>query len=298
MTLREAGSLLKDAGVKFWTDDVPRLGAALAFYITLSLSPLLLAIVALAGLVFGPEAARGELVGELRGAIGTEGAAAVEQMVASTSSVSRGVSATVVAFAILLFGASRVFSELQNALNSIWKVPNRKPAGGLLATVRNRLLAFSLVCGTALLLLASLVVSAVLSAVSDRIAASMPGMELAARAIDFLVTLVLLTALFAMIFKWLPDTPLAWSDVWLGAAVTAVLFSMGKYFIGLYLGTAAIGSAYGAAGAFVVLLVWIYWSSQILLFGAELTFVYAGKYGYGVVGESTTQPVSDREATQ
>ena len=295
MTVREIGRLLREAGVKFWKDDGPRLGAALAFYTALSLSPLLLAVVAIAGLAFGQEAARGEIVGELRDAIGGEGAAVIEQMVAQSASVSRGVGATVVAFAVLLFGASRVFSELQNALNNIWKVPGRKPGGGVLAIARGRLLAFSLVCGTAFLLLASLVVSAVLSAVSDRIAATVPGMNVAARAADFVLTSVLLTALFAMIFKWLPETTLAWSDVWLGAAVTAGLFSVGKYLIGLYLGTAAVGSAYGAAGAFVVLLVWVYWSAQILLFGAELTFVYARKHGHGVATEAAPQSVSDKE---
>lgn len=297
MTVREIGRLFKEAGVKFWKDDGPRLGAALAFYIALSLSPLLLAIVGIAGLVFGQEAARGEIVGELRDAIGGEGAVVIEQMVAQSASISRGVGATVVAFAVLLFGASRVFSELQSALNSVWKVPGRKQEGGFLTIARGRLLAFSLVCGTAFLLLVSLVVSAILSAISDRIAASVPGMNVAARAMDFVLTAGLLTALFAMIFKWLPETTLAWSDVWLGAAVTAGLFSIGKYLIGLYLGTTAVGSAYGAAGAFVVLLVWIYWSSQILLFGAELTFVYARKYGHGVAGEVALRSIPDQEVT-
>lgn len=282
MTLREVGRLLKEAGVKFWNDNGPRLGAALAFYTALSLSPLLLATVAIAGLAFGQEAARGEIVGELRGAIGPEGALVIEDMVKKSSSTSGGVVATVVAFAVLLYGASNVFSELRNALNSIWRVPGRETGGGVMGFVRGRLLSFSLVCGTAILLLASLVASAVLSAVSDRIAAWVPGMGLLAHVVNFVVPFGLITLLFAMIFQWLPETDLAWSDVWLGAAVTAGLFSVGKYLIGLYLGTAAVGSAYGAAGAFVVLLVWIYWSTQILLFGAELTFVYAQKYGHGV----------------
>lgn len=294
MMLAKIGRLLKEAGEKFWSDDGPRLGAALAFYTALSLSPLLLAIVAIAGLVFGQEAARGELVGELRELVGNDGAIVIEQMVAKSSKASQGIGATILAFAVLLFGASRVFSELQNALNSIWKVPGRK-SGGLFGMVRGRLLAFSLVCGTAFLLLVSLVVSAVLSGMGDRISEGLPGMHLVARAADLVLTFVLLTALFAMIFKWLPETNLAWSDVWLGGAVTAVLFSVGKYLIGFYLGTTAVGSAYGAAGAFVVLLVWIYWSSQILLFGAELTFVYARSMGHGVAGDAISGVRSNQE---
>jgi len=183
---------------------------------------------------------------------------------------------------VLLFGASGVFAELQGALNTIWKVPGRKSEGGVWQAVKNRLLSFSLVCGTAFLLLASLVVSAILSAANAKIAGWMPGMDVLAHVANFVITCVLFTVLFAMIFQWLPQTDLAWSDVWIGAAVTAALFSVGKYLIGLYLGRAAIGSAYGGAGAFVVLLVWLYYSTQILLFGAELTFVYATRHGTNV----------------
>ena len=194
----------------------------------------------------------------------------------------------------LFFGASGVFVELQAALNTVWQVPGRKTEGGVWAIVRQRLLSFSLVCGVAFLLLASLVVSAVLSAVNDRIAAWLPGMGVLAQVLNFLLTFGLLTLLFAMIFQWLPETDLAWSDVWVGAAVTAALFSVGKYLIGLYLGHAAVGSAYGAAGAFVVLLAWIYWSSQILLFGAELTFVYAQRFGRGIQNAPAAQPGTPR----
>ena len=282
MKLRETGTLLKDVGKKYIEDRGPRLGAALAFYTALSLSPLLLAIVAIAGMAFGEEAARGELVGELRDVVGPEGATVVEQLVARSAAAADGIVAAVIALAVLVFGASGVFAELQSALNTIWQVPGRKAEGGIWTMVRQRLWSFSLVCGAAFLLLASLVVSAVLSAVNSKIAEWIPGMGFLAQAVNFVLTFALLTLLFAMIFKWLPDTELAWADVWLGAAVTAGLFSVGKYLIGLYLGQAAVGSAYGAAGAFVVLLAWLYWSSQILLFGAELTFVYAKKYGHGI----------------
>jgi membrane protein len=206
----------------------------------------------------------------------------VEQLVAkSAATTGKGLMAGV-GFLVLFFGASGVFVELQGALNTIWQVPGRESPGGILALVRERLLSFSLVCAMIFLLLASLVVSAALSAVNDRIAGWMPGTVVLAQVVNFLVTFAFLTLLFAVIFQWLPETDLAWSDVWVGAAVTAGLFSVGKYLIGLYLGTAAVGSAFGAAGALVVLLMWIYYSTQILLFGAELTFVYAQRHGSGL----------------
>ena len=161
-------------------------------------------------------------------------------------------------------------------------MPGKTPKGGALTIVKERLLSFSLVCGVALLLLVSLVVTAVLAGVNARVAGWLPGTDVLAEVVNFVVNFVLTAALFAMIFKWLPETKLAWRDVWTGAAVTAGLFSIGRYLIGLYLGRAAVGSPYGAAGAFVVLLVWVYYSTQILLFGAELTFVYAERFGSGV----------------
>ena len=205
----------------------------------------------------------------------------IEKLVAQSAITSDGVLATVVALGVLAFAHSGLFAELQSALNSIWRVPGRSTEGGLWGLVKSRLLSFSLVCGTAFLLIVSLVVSAVLSAVNQTVTGWLPGMDLLAQIANFLLTFVLLTVLFAMIFQWLPETDLAWSDVWVGAAVTAILFSIGKYLIGLYLGKAAVGSAYGAAGAFVVLLVWVYYSTQIVLFGAELTYVYAKRYGHG-----------------
>ena len=281
MKIREVGRLLKDAGVKFWDDKGQRLGAALAFYTALSLSPLLLAVVAIAGLAFGQDAARGRIVEQLRDTIGHEAAVTVEQLVAKSADSSQGVAAAVAAFAVLLFGASGVFAELQSALNTIWQVPGRKSEGGILAAVRERLLSFSLVAGTAFLLLVSLVISAVLSGINGTVSGWLPQWAALAGIINFLVNLCLTTLLFAMIFKVLPEVNLAWSDVWHGAILTAILFGLGRFLIGMYLGRAAVGSAYGAAGAFVVLLVWIYYSTQILLFGAELTFVYAERYGHG-----------------
>jgi membrane protein len=242
----------------------------------------LLAVVAIAGLAFGAEAARGEIVVQFRDTIGTEAASFIEQMVLKSTSQTNGVIATVVALAVLFFGASGVFADLQGALNTIWKVPGKESKGGILTLVKERLLSFSLVCGAAFLLLVSLVVTAVLAGINSRVAGWLPGMDVLAEVVNFVLNFVLTAALFAMIFKWLPETKLAWRDVWIGAGLTAGLFSIGRYLIGLYLGQAAVGSTYGAAGAFVVLLVWIYYSTQILLFGAELTFVYAQRFGSGV----------------
>ena len=281
MTLRAIGQLLKEAVKKFLADEAPRLGAALAFYTALSLSPLLLAVVALAGFIFGEKAARGELVEQLRDTIGQEAATVVEQLVAKSATGSGGVVATVVALVIVIYGASRVFTELQGALNTVWKVPGRKPERGVWNWIKGRLLSFSLVAGTAFLLIVSLVVSAILSSVNEAVTGWLPGMDALAQVANFLLTLMLLILLFAMIFQWLPETDLAWSDVWVGATATALLFSIGKYLIGLYLGKAAVGSAYGAAGAFVILLVWVYYSTQIVLFGAEITYVYAKRFGHG-----------------
>lgn len=282
MKALEMWHLVKDSGMKFLEDNGPRLGAAMAYYTALSLSPLLLAVVAIAGLAFGPEAARGEIVEQFRDTIGTEAAAFVEQLVLKSASTTNGVLATVIALAVLFFGASGVFAEMQSALNSIWKVPGRKSESGILTTVKERLLSFSLVCGVAFLLLVSLVVTAFLAGINSQIAGWLPGMDRLAEVVNFVFNFVLTAALFAMMFKWLPEIRLAWRDVWIGATATAALFSIGRYLIGVYLGQAAVGSTYGAAGAFVVLLVWIYYSTQIFLFGAELTFVYAQRFGSGV----------------
>ncbi|VTT97808.1 Ribonuclease BN OS=Cystobacter fuscus DSM 2262 GN=D187_008324 PE=4 SV=1: Virul_fac_BrkB [Gemmataceae bacterium] len=282
MTLRDAAKVLKDSGAKFWDDNGPRLGAALAFYTALSLSPLLIAVVAIVGSVFGAEAARGELVEQLRDTTGEQAAVVIEQLVAKSAAGGEGVAATVVAFAVALFGASNLFAELRNALNVIWHVPGSERPGGAIAFLRGRLLAFALVGGAALLLVASLLLGAVLGAMEGRVSGYVPGWLNYGRVLNVLVPFVLTTLLFAMIFKVLPDVRLAWSDVWLGALVTAALFAGGRYLIGLYLGRAAVGSAYGAAGTFVALLVWVYYSTQILLFGAELTFVYAQRHGHGL----------------
>jgi membrane protein len=284
--------LLRDAGVKFWRDNGPWLGAALAFYLSLSLSPLLLTLVMIAGAVFGAEAARGELVGQLRATVGQEAAVVIEQMLARSSSTEQGIWAGLVVVATLVVGASGIFSSLQSALNRIWQVPGIPASSGILTMFRERLSSFLLVCVTALLVIVSLIATAVLTSLDSRMVRWLPGAAPLAEIGHLVVSLVLTSVLFAMIFKWLPEVDLGWRDVWLGAFITALMFTIGRYPIGLYLGTVATSSVYGAAGAFAVLLVWIYYSSQILLFGAELTFVHAR----GRLAENPAAPAGAKHA--
>jgi len=281
MWLNTAYQLVKETGTAFWRDKGPRLGAALAFYTALSLSPLLVVVVAIAGFVYGDAAARGELAHQIRDLVGDDGANVVQNMLAQQTRTG-GIVAAVVGVVTLVVGASGVFAQLQDALDTVWGVKDEDRPAGIWALVRDRLMSFSLVCGMAFLLLVSLVFSAVLSAVGGYVNSWVTDSAGWLHAANLVLSFALTTALFAMIFKVLPHARPAWSDVWTGAAITAALFTLGKVLIGLYLGRAAVGSAYGAAGSFVVLLVWIYYSTQILLFGAEFTQVYATRVGSGL----------------
>lgn len=288
MKVREIGRLLKVAGMKFWRDQGPRLSAAMTFYLFLSLSPLVLTVVTIAGFGFGEEAARGEIVEQIRGVVGQEGAVVIEQLLAQSVLTSHGVWSGIIAVVMLLLGASGLFSSLQSALNTIWMVPGKKSEGGMLTVIRERFLALLLVWGTAFLLLVSLVISMILTGINERVSGWLPGSVLIAEITNFVISIGLNTILFAMIFKWLPETDLPWSDIWLGAAITAGLIAIGRYPIGFYLHRVAAGSAFGAAEALVVFLVWVYYSTQILLFGAELTFVYATRPRHSI--QSVEQP--------
>jgi membrane protein len=247
------------------------MGAALAFYSILSIAPLLVIAVTLAALAFGREAAQGQLLAELRGLVGVEGAAAVGELLAHAQQPTQGILATSLALITLLVGASGVFGELQDAMNMIWKVPPA-PGMGVWAFFRQRFLSFAMVLGTGFLLLVSLVLSAVIAGLGQFLSGQVPALEPMLQLSSTLVTWIVVTLLFAMIFKLLPDTFVAWRDVWAGALLTALLFTIGKTLIALYLGKSGLASAYGAAGSLVVLVVWIYYSAQILLFGAELTY--------------------------
>lgn len=261
-----------------WIDDrCASLGAALAFYTVFSLAPLLLIVVSIGGLVFGEEAAHGQVVAQLQGLLGEAGAQAVQGLLASARWPTGSLLSTAAALLAMLVGATTVFAELQTTLDHIWRAP-RPAAQGLWALIRARVLSFGLVLGVGFLLIVSLLFDAGLSAMQSR---WVGGGDAAAwvGAIGRGVGFVLTAVLFAMIFKWMPRVRIAWPDVWAGALVTAALFAVGRWAIGLYLGHSAVASGYGAAGSVVLVLVWVYYSAQIFLFGAELTWVMAHRVG-------------------
>jgi membrane protein len=262
---------------EWWTDDAPRHAAALAFYSALSIAPVLLIAISVAGLVFGREAAEGRIVEELRAVLGASTAQTVQSMVDSANKPAVGIVATIIGIGVLLFGASGVFAELQASLDRIWEV-KAKPRNGVLAFLRTRLLSLSMVFGVAFLLLVSLLLSTALAAFADSYHRLVP-VPVIWQAINFIVSLVVVAVLFAMLFKFLPDARVAWKDVWVGAAATSLLFALGKLGIAQYIGRADVESSHGAAGSVVVALVWVYYSAQILFLGAELTQVYAHLYG-------------------
>jgi membrane protein len=280
MNLKTLWSLTKDS-LSAWVDDyAPSMGAALAYYTMFSLAPLLIIVIAIAGMVFGAEAARGQIVDQLRGLMGVEGAAAVQGMLTSASSPTRSIVASIVGLLTLLIGATSIFGELQSDLDRIWRAPAAKTGGGLWVLVRSRLLSFGMILTIGFLLLVSLVVSAGLAALGtwgESVFGGASGVVL--QVLNLVVSFAIVTVLFALIYKILPRVRVAWRDVWIGAGVTASLFTAGKFVIGLYLGKSGVTSAFGAAGSVVVLLVWVYYSAQIFLVGAEFTWVFAHRHG-------------------
>ena len=260
-------------------DQASTLGAALAYYTVFSLAPLLIIAIAIAGLVFGQEAAQGQIFEQLRGLLGEASAKAMQDMVQNANAKpATGVVATLIGVVTLLFGASGVFGQLQTSLNAIWDV-EPKPGRGILGLVRDRILSFGFILVVGFLLLVSLLLTAAVALVAQWFGGMLPAMEALAQILNFVLSLAVITLLFAMIFKFLPDAKIAWHDVWIGAFITAVLFTVGKVALGLYLGKSGVGSSYGAAGSLIVLLLWVYYSSQILFFGAEFTQVYANRFG-------------------
>lgn len=275
-------TLLNDTFQKWSGDKAPRLGAALSYYTVFSLVPLLVLTIAIAGLVFGKEAAQHAMMEQIASLVGPQSAAAIQQMIDIAQKPSNGVVASLIAVGTLLLGASGVFAQLQDALNTVWGV-EPKAGRGIWGAIKDRFFSFVAVLGTGFLLLVSLVLSAALAAFGKLFLSWLPGQEAVLHVADLAVSFGVITLLFAMMFKLLPDAKIAWRDVWIGAGLTSLLFTIGKFLIGLYLGKADIGSAYGAAGSLVILLVWVYYSSQILLFGAEFTSVYANRYGSRIV---------------
>jgi membrane protein len=275
---REAWETIKETGTDWLEDNASRLAAALAYYALLSLAPLLIIAVAVSGFVFGPDAARGKVADELGAIVGADAAASIQAVLSTARSPTEGAVSTLVGIVTLFIGASGVFGELQSSLNTVWEV-KAKPGRGIWGEVKARFFSFTMVLGVAFLLLVSLILSSVLSAMGTYFAGNLPGGEVLWQALNFLISLAIVAALFAVIFKYIPDAEIKWRDVWLGAAVTAVMFTIGKFLLGLYLGKAAVGSAYGAAGSIIALVVWVYYATQIVLLGAEFTQVQARRSG-------------------
>jgi membrane protein len=274
---RELWYVLKRALAGWWNDNVPRLGASLAYYTLFAMAPILVISIAIAGFFFGPEAVRGEVVAQMRGLVGETGAQAVQAMLENAATRGDGTLATIIGLVTFFLGSTGAFLELQTALNGIWRV-KPKPNAGIRQMLFQRLISFGLVIGVGFVLLVSLVVSAGLAALNRYMGNAFPGFTVLWTAMNVLVSLGVVTLLFAMIYQFLPDVELRLRDVWLGALVTAGLFSVGKNIIGLYLGTSAIASSYGAAGSVVVLLVWVYYSAQVVLLGAEFTKAYVQRF--------------------
>ncbi|GAB62220.1 ribonuclease [Candidatus Jettenia caeni] len=273
--------LLKNTYLEWNEDKASRLAAALAYYTIFSLAPLLIMVIAIAGFIFGQEAAQGEIVNQMKGLIGEAGAHAVERMIMSARNTSSGIIATIFALVTLFLGATFVFGQLRDALNTIWEI-TPKPMSGVIGFMKDRVISFAMILAIGFLLLISLVMSAALSAFSGLLNEIFPKLSFIMHSVNFIVSFGITTLLFAMIYKILPDVKIAWSDVWLGAAITSMLFTVGKFLIGLYLGKSSVSSAYGAASSLVIILIWVYYSAQIFLFGAEFTQVYANTYGSGV----------------
>jgi membrane protein len=277
ISLKEVWRLFK-AAVGAWSSDyAPSMGAALSYYTLFSIAPLLLIVIAVAGWIFGDEAARGQLSSGLQSLMGEEGAQAIEGMLAAANEPKEGIIATVIGVFVLLLGATTVFGELQNSLDRIWRAPARDPVSGVWRLLRQKLLSLGMILGVAFLLMVSLVFDTVLQALGRLWGTE--GWQVVAQVVNMVVGFALTTTVFALIYKLMPRAKIEWHDVLVGAAVTAVLFTIGKFLIGLYIGRSAVASSFGAAGSLAVVMVWVYYSTQIFLLGAEFTWVYAHEHG-------------------
>lgn len=278
MGAKQVWGLLRGSVAAWGEDYASSMGAALAFYTVFSVAPVLLIAIAVAGLVFDTQAAQHAVTLELAGLMGSQAATAVEAILQSAQSPSGGWISSTIGVVTLLIGASAVFGELQDALNRIWRAPVPRPPG-LWRLVRERILSFGMILGVGFLLIVSLVMSAALAALGEWWAAAFGNQALLLEVVNFLLSFGVITVAFALIYKLIPRVSVQWRDVWIGAAVTALLFTVGKSLIGIYLGRSAVTSAFGAAGSLIVLLLWVYYSAQIFLLGAEFTWVYAHEFG-------------------
>ena len=278
-----AASLLKQTFQEWLQDKAPQLGAALAYYTVFSLAPLILVLLAIIGFLFrdDPAGAWNRITQQMSYFLDPSALQVVQNIAQKASQPGKTVIATIIGVALALFGASGVFGQLQDALNTIWGV-KAKPGTGIWGFLRARFLSFAMVAGICFLLLVSLAIEALLKGFSHYVQSVVPGGIVIALTVYLVFDFAVVVLLFAMIFKFLPDVKIQWRDVWIGAVMTAIFFGIGKWALGLYLSSGAAGSAYGAAGSLITLLLWVYYSSQILLFGAEFTQVYADRAGRGV----------------
>jgi membrane protein len=286
--------ILKQTVSEFSEDKVPRLGAALAYYTIFSLAPLLLIVIAISGIVFGHDAAQGKIFEQLRGALGPTTAAAMQEMVKNAAKPKTGLVATILGVITLILGASGVFGQLKDALNTIWDV-KPKEGRGIMGMVKDRFFSFAMVFGLGFLLLVSLVIDTAIAAVGKYAGNHLPGGEAVWHIVELAFSFVVITVLMAGIFRLLPDLKIEWRDVWLGAALTSILFVLGKFALGIYFAKSAVGSSFGAAGSLVLVLLWVYYSAQILLFGAEFTQVYARAHGSLKTEAEAKRTVKEKE---
>ncbi|HYG77106.1 MAG TPA: YihY/virulence factor BrkB family protein [Planctomycetota bacterium] len=296
--MKKFWNLLKTTFDEYLEDKAPRLGAALAFYAMFALAPLLVVAVAIAGLVLGNQAAQGQLVGTIAQYTGPKAAETIQGLIEGAwRSGGAGIFATVISFLTLIVIGSGLFAELQDALDTIWEVTPR-PGKSWGQTIRDRFFQFLLVIGAGIFLIASVVASTVTAALIATWGSTLPGAGWISAGVNFAAPIILFTFLFALIFKFLPDVDFAWSDVWIGAFATAVLLTIGKYLISLYLAHSTVASTYGAAGSLAVLMLWIYYSAQILFLGAEFTQVYAKHYGHGMRPKADAIPLTEEARAQ
>jgi membrane protein len=281
---------------KEWSEDkASRLGASLAYYTIFSIGPLLLITIAIASFIF--KDAEHQIVGTISAVVGSAGGDVITQTIDNANKGGSNIVATIIGIVTLLLGASGVFGQLKDALNTIWEV-KPKPGQGIMATIKDRFFSFTMVLGTGFLLLVSLVINSAVAAVGVYLNSVLPGGQIYGQILSIVLTFVVITVMFALLFKFLPDVKIAWSDVWVGAGITAILFGLGQFALSIYLSLSNVGSAFGAAGALVVVLVWIYYSAQILLLGAEFTQVYTNEYGSRVRPAENAEFVTEEARAQ
>ncbi|MEO6422779.1 MAG: YihY/virulence factor BrkB family protein [Candidatus Nitrotoga sp.] len=290
MNKKQIVSLVKETFSAWIDDHAPSMGAALAYYTMFSIAPLLLIVVSVAGLIFGVEVARGEIFAQLQSLMGNTGALAVQGLLESVSQPTESLTAAIIGVVLLLIGATTVFAELQEDLDRIWRAPKRTKDAGIFGLIRTRVLSFGMILGIGFLLIVSLILSAALAALGKWWEPLFGGFGFLANLVDVTLSFTLITVSFAMIYKLMPRMKIDWRDVWIGAVVTAFLFTIGKFLIGLYIGRSGVASGFGAAGSLVVVLLWLYYSAQIFLMGAEFTRIYS--YTFGSLKGQPTPPMT------